>query len=464
MVATLKVDTIKEVNSSVDNLVLDSSGNVTIGNNLTVTGTTTFTGGQTFNGNLTLNTPSTTTARNINWSNGTGTVATVAGYSDSTTTGHLEFYTLQSGTTPTEQARIDQYGSLLVGTTTSPTTTTGLGTISAAGTVVMGSSFLRNRIINGAMILDQRNSGAAVTPTAPAYTLDRWQYQTNTASKITLQQSTDAPAGFTNSIKISVASAYTAGTTDYFVLQQIIEGYNTYDLSFGSASAKTVTISFWVKSSLTGTYSGCIQNGTPDRSYVYTYSISSANTWEYKTVTIPGDTTGTWNKTNGNGITLDFDLGSGSNWQNAAGSWAAANKFSNSSQANFVGTAGAIMYFSGVQFEVGSVATQFERRQYMQELVLAQRYYVGANAYYFTQGYDPAYTSLNSGGLSWSYQMRTTPSMTITGGGADGHHGTAPTLRGGVTYYGAPLQFTGSALRTNANGSAYVIMSLSAEI
>ena len=121
--------------------------------------------------------------------------------------------------------------------------------VTAVGTVAMASSFKRNRIINGNMLIDQRNAGAAVTPTGITYTLDRWRYATSTASKLTFQQSTTAPAGFNSSTKISVASAYTAAAADYFVYQQPIEGFNIADLGFGTASAKTVTLSFWVQSS-----------------------------------------------------------------------------------------------------------------------------------------------------------------------------------------------------------------------
>jgi hypothetical protein len=233
----------------------------------------------------------------------------------------------------------------------------------------------KNRIINGAMVIDQRNAGASVTPTGIAFSLDRWKYQTSQSSKLSFQQDTTAPAGFKNSLKISVASAFTAGAADYFVLQQPIEGFNCSDLSFGSASASTVTLSFWVRSSLTGTYSGCLQNATPDRSYVFTYTINSANTWEQKTITITGDQSGTWSTGNTTGIVVDFDLGSGSNYQNSAGSWVASNKFTNASQANFVGTAGATFYITGVQLEKGSTATSFDYRPYGTELALCQRYY-----------------------------------------------------------------------------------------
>ena len=275
------------------------------------------------------------------------------------------------------------------------------------GTMAMGSSFLRNRIINGDMRVDQRNAGAAVTPTVAAYVLDRWVYQTSTASKLTIQQVSTAPTGFVNSTKISVASAYTASAANYFVYQQSIEGFNVSDFGFGSATAKTVTLSFWVQSSLTGTYSGCLQNATNDRSYVFTYSISSANTWTQISITIAGDTTGTWATGNTIGITVDFDLGSGSNWQNAAGSWVASNKFSNSAQANFVGTAAATFYLTGVQLEAGSIATPFERQIYNNQLAQCQRYYIAGTSIWV--GSSAARSTAFTG------PMRASP--TISGGG-----------------------------------------------
>jgi hypothetical protein len=235
---------------------------------------------------------------------------------------------------------------------------------------------LKNRIINGAMVVDQRNAGASVTPTATAYTLDRWQALISTASKMTVQQTASTLASFTYSLGVSVASATTASAAEYFSLRHLIEGYNVADLGYGTADAKTVTLSFWVKSSVTGTYAGKLGNSANNRSYVFTYSISSANTWEYKTITIVGDTTGTWLTTNGTGIDIRFDLGSGSNYRTATtGSWIAGDYWSTSSQANWIGTSGATFYITGVQLEQNTTATPFERRLYGQELNNCFRYY-----------------------------------------------------------------------------------------
>ena len=235
----------------------------------------------------------------------------------------------------------------------------------------------RNRIINGDMRLDQRNAGASVTPTGNAYTLDRWSAGADVASKYSIQQVSDAPSGFAFSAKITSLSAYTVGSTETFGLFQYIEGFNSADLVFGTASAKTITVSFWVKSSLTGTFGGSIQNSGYTRSYPFSYTISAANTWEQKSVTIPGDTTGTWvGATNGQGILLYFSVGSGSSRANTAGAWTGTQySFGATGATSVVGTNGATFYITGVQLEAGSVATPFERRSYSIEQLLCARYY-----------------------------------------------------------------------------------------
>jgi hypothetical protein len=237
----------------------------------------------------------------------------------------------------------------------------------------------RNRIINGDMRIDQRNAGASVTPTSTSYTLDRWRLTVTQASKFSAQQnqgSVTPPAGFTNYLGVTSQSAYSVGASDYFSLMQRIEGFNTADFGWGATGASTVTLSFWVRSSLTGTFGGALNNEAADRTYPFTYTINSANTWEQKTVTIAGDTSGTWAKTNGVGVGVYFSLGSGSTYTGAAGSWASANYWGGATgQTSVVGTSGATFYITGVQLEAGSVATPFEHRQYGQELALCQRYY-----------------------------------------------------------------------------------------
>jgi len=232
----------------------------------------------------------------------------------------------------------------------------------------------KNRIINGAMVIDQRNAGASVTPADGTYTLDRWNFNVSQSSKLTCQQSSTAPTGFTNSLKVTSSSAYSVTSGDYFVVQQRIEGYNVADLAWGTANAKTITLSFWVYSSLTGTFNASISNGAFNRSYPVTYTISSANTWEQKSITITGDTTGTWTTTNGAGMVVFFNLGSGSSMNGTNATWAAGWLTGVSGATSVVGTNGATFYITGVQLEVGSTATSFDYRPYGTELMLCQRY------------------------------------------------------------------------------------------
>jgi hypothetical protein len=247
---------------------------------------------------------------------------------------------------------------------------------------VDGGMNFRNRIINGDMRIDQRNAGASVNSSTGGnhtYTLDRWFYLVNPSSKFTIQQnagSVTPPTGFSNYFGVTSSSAYSIGASEYEVVGQKIEGFNFADLAWGTANAKTITISFWVRSSLTGNFGGFLRNNANNRFYVFSYAISSANTWEYKTVTIVGDTSGTWvGATNGTGLDLNFSLGMGSTYNGTVGSWTSTVSLGFSGAVSVVGTNGATWYITGVQLEVGSVATPFERRDYGRELIMCQRYY-----------------------------------------------------------------------------------------
>ena len=239
------------------------------------------------------------------------------------------------------------------------------------------SQGFKNRVINGAMTIDQRNAGASVTP-AVSYTLDRWQGVNTQASKFTVQQnagSVTPPAGFTNYLGVTSSSAYSVLTGDTFYIVQYVEGLNCTDLAWGTANAKTVTLSFQVYSSLTGTFGGSLANSAGNRAYPFSYTVSSANTWTTVSVTIAGDTTGTWLTTNGIGIQVRFGLGSGFTYTGTAGAWGTANATQSTGSVSVVGTNGATFYLTGVQLEVGSTATSFDYRPYTTELQLAQRYY-----------------------------------------------------------------------------------------
>jgi len=314
----------------------------------------------------------------------------------------------------------------VAGTTTLnlPATSSTLATQNALG--------VRNLIINGDMRIDQRNAGSSVANSAgAAYYLDRWQVATAQASKMNIEQnagSVTPPDSFSNYLGMTVTSAYTAGASDYYLLAQKIEGFNASHLKFGTSNAQDITISFKVYSSLTGTFCAALQNAAQNRTYIFNYTISSANTWTTITKTIPGDTSGTWGSGNASWGELKFDLGSGSNYQTSTvDSWAATDDFTTSSSTKFVANASATFYITGLQLEVGDTATPFEHRPYDMELARCERYYQrisdrtgeGANRWWL----HPI-----SGGNVWRrasvfYRtpMRNAPTATITaiaGGGA----------------------------------------------
>jgi len=250
---------------------------------------------------------------------------------------------------------------------------------SVQNTAATGFGF-KNRLINSAMVIDQRNAGASVSTSSgtSTYAVDRCKVWYTQTSKFTVQQnagSVTPPNGFINYVGATSSSAYSVGASDRFMIGQAIEGFNVADLGWGAAGASTVTISFWVRSSLTGTFGGAIGNDAGDRSYAFTYTISSANTWEYKTITIAGDTTGSWAKDNNGGIFLYLSIGAGSSVSTTAGSWQSGFYVSATGATSVVGTNGATFYITGVQLEKGSTATSFDYRPYGTELALCYRYY-----------------------------------------------------------------------------------------
>lgn len=256
----------------------------------------------------------------------------------------------------------------------------------------------RNRIINGDMRVDSRNVGASVSIAVGdrvTYGVDRFAYQKSSASYgVTAQRSTVAPTGFTNSLVTTVTSAFSPAAGDYLTLGQIIEGFNVADLGWGTANAQTITISFWVRSSVTGTYTFQVGNGAANRAYAVTYTVSAANTWEQKTATIAGDTSGTWATDNSGGLWVRWDLGSGSSFNGTTGSWQGSNYIKSSSQVTWANNASATFYITGVQLEAGSFpnGTQFERLDYGRQLIQCQRYFEKS----FSQDTAPAH---NTGGL-----------------------------------------------------------------
>ena len=316
-----------------------------------------------------------------------------------------------TGTLGTTGATLGTYG----GATSVPVLAINAkGQVTSTGTaaITSGLTGFRNRIINGDMRIDQRNAGASVTPVTGAYTLDRWSYYSTQASKFTVQRnagSVTPPAGYTNYMGITSTSAFSVAASDYFIMTQAIEGFNVSDLSFGTANAKTITLSFWVYSSLTGTFGGVIENSSQDRAYPFSYTISSANTWEQKSVTIAGDTTGTWVTDNGLGLWLMFSLGAGSTFSGTAGAWVGSQRLGVTGAVSVVGTNGATFYITGVQLEAGSTATDFERRPIGTELELCQRYYEVTNALMSTSSWTALINT-----AYWKVEKRATPTITAT--------------------------------------------------
>jgi len=322
----------------------------------------------------------------------------------------------------------------------------------SGGVLAPISSVMRNRIINGQMVLDQRNAGASFTPINNQYTLDRWIANITQTGKFTVQQnagSVTPPVGFSNYLGCTSASAYSVAAGDVFIISQRIEGFNTADLGWGTANAKTVTLSFQVYSSLTGTFGGSIFNSAENYSYPFSYSVPVANTWTTISITIAGPTAGTWvGATNGRGMSVIFSLGSGSTFSGTAGSWSANTFYSATGATSVVGTNGATFYITGVQLEVGTQATSFEYRQYGQELALCQRYYtfengvLGGNSTFSGNVTTPLAYYANS---FFKQSMRTAPTIVLT---------NAANLNFAVTVGAVYPSNTGFVETRNATGTA----------
>jgi hypothetical protein len=279
----------------------------------------------------------------------------------------------------------------------------------------------KNRIINGAMVIDQRNAGASVSvTTSNVFGVDRWKFDNISPSTYTVQQSSVAPTGFSFSSLVTVGTGAASAAADYVRILQLIEGFNTADLMWGTANAKAITLSFWVRSSIAGTYCVGFQNSATDYSYPINYTINSANTWEYKTITVAGPTAGTWlGATNGVGISCVWDLGSGSNWNGTNATWQNGNTWKTSSQTAFTATSGATFYITGVQLEVGSTATSFDYRPYGTELALCQRYYetIGLDGIggLLIAGCATAASEQVNNSLVYKITKRATPTVTKVG-------------------------------------------------
>jgi hypothetical protein len=340
-------------------------------------------------------------------------------------------------------------------------TSAGSGSAPTWTTVSADTVGFKNRIINGAMAIDQRNAGATVTPASQDYTLDRFKWILSVASKLSCGQnagSVTPPVGFKNYLGVTSLSAYTVGTSEQFSLQQHIEGFNTADLNWGTASAKSVTLSFQVYSSLTGTFGGVLRNSAQDRIYVFSYSIPVANTWTTISITIAGDTTGTWLTTSGIGITTSFSMGTGATLSGTAGSWGSTYYTSATGATSVVGTNGATFYITGVQLEKGSTATSFDYRPIGTELALCQRYYETSNV--FACGA----TNINFGtSAPWQYSVTKRAAPTITNGTVTATTNFTTTLASLVS---ATTTNAYTLFNTNGTGygSAYCSVQASSEL
>jgi hypothetical protein len=340
-----------------------------------------------------------------------------------------------------------------------------------------GALSSRNRIINGAMTIDQRNAGAATTSLG-GYSLDRWNTEFgSTGVSASFQQVADAPTGFVNSLKVTVTTA-PVSVANSAAITQPIEGFNTSDFSWGSGAAKTITFSFWVKSSLTGSFGGSLTNNAFDQTYPFSYAINAANTWEYKTVVVEGPTSGTWLTTNATGIKIIFGLGAEAARKATAGVWANTVARQPTGSINLVETNGATWQITGVQLEAGDTATPFEHRSYGQELALCQRYYEKS----YNQGTVPGSITENNLGLAFgthsaagngngytltfAVAKRATPTVTLysTATGAAGFRrkfaGDTPTSASGLTERG----FSGAGGEWTAGEIYYYHFTAAAEL
>ena len=254
--------------------------------------------------------------------------------------------------------------------------TTGILASTGGGTgTTAGVTGFKNRIINGAMVINQRNGTTAQT-NVNGFVTDRFQALNQSSGTINAQTVTTAPAGFTYSTKLTVGTAdASVGAADSVIFYQALEGFSIAGLNWGTANAKVATISFWVYSSLTGNYSGSLVDQAGNYSFPFNYTISLANTWEQKSITIAAPTSGgTFGTINNVGVYLEFSLMTGTNFQGTANAWSVGNFRGTSSQVNWMATSGNTWFITGVQLEVGSTATSFDYRPYGTELALCQRY------------------------------------------------------------------------------------------
>jgi hypothetical protein len=272
----------------------------------------------------------------------------------------------------------------------------------------------RNKIINGDMRIAQRGTATITGSASAQYPVDRWIVYNGTGT-VTFAQSAIAPTGYTNSLNATVTATGSYGASGYTEFGQMVEGFNCQDLAWGTASAKQITVSFWVRSSVTGTYNVAFQNNAQNRSYITSFTINTVNTWEYKTIQIPGDTSGTWTVNSTSGLRIWFNLGMGTNYDTTGNTWTAGNLGSTAGTVDFAANSGATFYITGVQIEVGAVATPFEFEDFGTTLTKCQRYYCRVYSAYLGTGMAFSTTS-SIVNVFFPTTMRVAPSALETTG------------------------------------------------
>ena len=350
-------------------------------------------------------------------------------------------------------------------------------TIDSSGNVTASQGFVpstqlshRNLIINGDFKVWQRGT-SGTTAGNTAYYTDRFAVTANHSGKFDVAQSTTAPQGFNYSKKLTVNTTKASlSTYDISGIWYKLEGYDAHKLNWGTSNAQDITLSFYVRSSVTGTYSIGIRNaGTYNKSFVSEYTISTADTWERKTINISGETSGTWATTSSGSIEILFSLGTGTGYQSSnLDSWEATSNLSSSNNVNLVATSSATFYITGVQLEVGSVATPFEHRSYGEELYRCQRYYRSYardvrdnNVLIIAIGYN-VNTSLCDFPLLINPPLRTAPSLEYSGTNAfsvyDGSgHGSTNIALDHIKSGQVTVRTTTSSLNSNVSSMVNLV-------
>ena len=330
----------------------------------------------------------------------------------------------------------------------------------ASGALSFGSEISPNMVNNGGMTISQRYGTSENTPSNNGHTLDQMRYDLSQSGKFKVQQVTDSPAGFSHSMKVTSLSSYTSGANDYFLLQTFIEGTDSARLGWGTSDAQTVTLSFYVRSSITGVHACGIRNQNYTRANTQTYTINNANTWERKVVTFTGDTSGTWLTSTNSGLKINFDLGSGSNFQAAStGTWLGTNDFITSNSVKVLETNGATWYITGIQLQVGDMPTPFQHRCFTEELIRCKRYYQTNS---FTTLMGSAAGQVSTPMIMFPVEMREAPSSVTVEYGGNGNgsfrnQNTGSTLTGHTIIVTYKNGFTARG----SGGSANIIYSSS---